>query len=146
MVLIAWHAEKAQLDWMLNTASGALRLGNLSGGWRMQSEWSGLRHLLLRESGSSAVKGLWRITKPGYRVVRDVDLIAQGFPAIPCGDVYALFDIDTKKDFSDVTWSVKKLVQAVRAFENSKKHLLSKISGQKSKQLRLVSLFDLSVL
>lgn len=144
MVLIAWRAERAQLDWMLNIASGVVRLGNLTGGWRMQSEWSGLRHLLLRESGSSTVKGLWRITKPGYRVVRDVELIAQGFPAIPCGDVYALFDIDTKQDFSDVTWSVKNLVRAVRAFENSNRHLLSEIAGRKSMQPRLLSLSDLS--
>lgn len=146
MVLIAWRAEKVQLDWMVNTASGVVRLGNLSGGWRMQSEWSGLRHLLFRENGSSVVKGLWRITKPGYQVASDVELISQGFPAKPCGDVYAVFDIDTKQDFSDVSWSVKDLIRAVRVFENFNRHLLSGFAGRKSMQPRFLPMSDLSTL
>lgn len=146
MVLIAWRADIAQLAWMQKMAAGVVRLGNLSVGWRMQSNWSGLRHLLLRESGSSTVSGLWRISKAGYRVTTDVDLIAQGFPAVPCGDVYAVFDVDTKLDFSDVSWSVKALIRAVRAFENSNRHLLSEVSGRKSMQPRLLSLSDLSLL
>jgi len=143
MVMVALCCEATQLSWMRANAVGVVRLGELSGEWRIQSEWAGLRHLLLRAKGESSVRGLWRLAKPGYRVMTDADLSAQGYPVVPCGGVYAVFDVEMQQDMFSVTWDIKALVRAVRNFERSKRHLMAKPIGRQSMYPRLLSLADL---
>lgn len=143
MVMLALRCEEYQISWMSANAVGIVRLGQLSGGWRIQSTWAGVRHLLLRVKGQSSVRGLWRLTKPGYQVITDTDLLAQGYPVVPCGDVYAVFDIERRQDMLSVTWNTKALVRAARNFERIQSHLIVKPTDRLSMYPRLLTLADL---
>jgi predicted component of viral defense system (DUF524 family) len=144
LVLVVTRCSDTSLAWMRENAMGVVRLSQGGREWRVQTEWSGLRHLIFHTSGSSTVRGLWRIVKPGYRVLSGAELAEIGFPGTRKPDVYGVFDISSSLDMSAVTWNVRALVKAIREYECSKKRTLAKVVGNRFTAPRLVTLAGLS--
>lgn len=144
LVLVSLRCDSAQIAWTRANAVAVVRLGEFGGDWRMQSEWSGLRHLVLRESGAAAAQGLWRIAKPGYRIMSGADLAVIGYPALPNADVYAAFNVQPTLDMPSAAWDAKTLLRAVRACERSRQGVLAKPGGRQSLFPRLATLVGLA--
>jgi predicted component of viral defense system (DUF524 family) len=144
LVLVAMRCDSSQLAWTLGTCLAVVRLGEIGGDWRMRPEWSGLRHIVLRANGAPDARGLWRIAKPGYRIMSGADLAAIGCPATFTADLHAVFDVDPMLDFPSEVWSLKVLLRAIRACETSRRRMLSDPLGRKSQFPRLASLAGLS--
>lgn len=144
LVLVAMRCERDQLAWMIANSLAVVRLGSLGGDLWMQPEWSGLRHLVLRESGAAVARGLWRITKPGYRVLSGVELAAMGCPGISDTDMLAVFDVDPMLDMAGAAWGLKALLKAVRACERSRQGVLANPKRRRSDFPRLATLASLS--
>jgi hypothetical protein len=80
MVASSVKATPCQAETQMGANSLAVvKLGALGDPWRAQSEWSGLRHVVFRAKGAASVQGLWRIVRPGYRVLSDYDLASLGY-------------------------------------------------------------------
>lgn len=144
LVLVAMRCDSSQLAWTHSTCLAVVRLGKVGGDWRMQPEWSGLRHIVLRANGAPDARGLWRIAKSGYRIMSGADLAAIGCPATSTADLHAVFDVEPKLDFPAEAWSLKALLKAIRACETSRHRVLSAPLGRKSLFPRLASLAGLS--
>lgn len=144
LVLVAMRCCSSQLAWTGKTCLAVVRLGKVGGDWRMQPEWSGLRHIVLRANGVPYATGLWRIAKSGYRIMSGADLKAIGCPATSTADLYAVFDVESKLDFPEAVWSLKALLRAIRACETSRRRVLSDPLERKSLFPRLASLAGLS--
>jgi predicted component of viral defense system (DUF524 family) len=143
LVLIAMRYHSTQLSWMHTNSMAVFSIGKVGEDWRVQSEWSGLRHLIMRENGSQIAQGLWRIAKPGYRIMNGLDLAALGYPMHSTRDVYAVFDVEPTLDMPTATWSVKNLFSAVRACERDKEMTLARISTRRSLVPRVATLASL---
>lgn len=144
LVLVAMRCDSSQLAWTLSARLAVVRLGATGGDWRMQPEWSGLRHIVLRASGAPDARGLWRIAKPGYRIMSGADLAAIGCPSTSPADMHAVFDVEPMVDLPSVVWSLKDLLRAVRTCEEPRRGLLFNPLGRKSLFPRLASLAGLS--
>lgn len=117
MIMVAWGFEEHQLAWMRSHRMAVVRLGPANGAWRVQSDLSRVRHLLLRNRVGAPSKGLLRLTAPGYRIMSDIDLVAMGYTTTAIGEVYALFDVADQPDWGDVEWPTKTILRAIREFE-----------------------------
>lgn len=144
LVLVAMRCDVAQLIWTRSSLMAVVRLDRVGGGWRVESEWSGLRHLVLMERGSSFAEGLWRIAKPGYRIISGAELMKIGCPVVTSSDMYAVFDVEPVQDLILARWYLKSLLRAIRACEHSKRKILSRPIARKSTSPRLTTLAALS--
>jgi len=143
MVMVAWNYEEEQLEWTKANNIGVVRLGSLSGAWRVQAELSGVRHLLLHGRVGVPSGGLWRLRAPGYRILTDVDLAATGYPVPVFGEIYAIFDVASEPDWPSVVWSPKMLIRAIRNFESSIDPTLARNVGRQSRFPRILPLLGL---
>lgn len=143
MVAVAWDYADDQLDWMRANQLAVLRLGPVSGSWRVQSDMSAVRHLLLRGRVASLFGGLWRLTKPGFRIMSHADLSAVGYPSPALGEVHAVFDVAVQPDWEDVVWSTKEILRAVREFEKASLSRFGNNAVGRSRISRIVSMREL---
>jgi predicted component of viral defense system (DUF524 family) len=124
IVVVAWGYGDDQLAWMRARKIAVACLGPAAGDWRVQSDLSRARHLLLGNCVGAPSKGLLRLTAPGYRIVSDADLTTMGYPSPAFGEFHALFDVADQPDWGDVEWPAVAILKAVREFEaaNSASH------------------------
>jgi hypothetical protein len=143
MVMVAWNFSSEQIAWIKVNGVGIIRLGPLNGGWRIQSDFSGLRHLLLHCSQSTFTQGLWRLRKPGYRIFSDNDVRALGYPLAQSNNVYAVFDLEVDQGFISFRWTSKNLFRAIKQFEKMERFKIAKNIGRQSNFPRMLSLANL---
>lgn len=142
-VMIAWRYHTAQLAWTQANGIAVVSLGTVSSSWRFQTELSGIRHLLLHSGANEALKGLWRVKTPGYRVLTDADLVAIGYPFTGAGGIHAIFDVDLILDWPNAHWDPKRLIRSIREFERSVQHRMARSPGRQSHFPRLAPLTSL---
>jgi predicted component of viral defense system (DUF524 family) len=143
MVLVAWYRDAAQLEWTKLKRVAIVRLGKRPGAWHVQPEFAEARHLLLHNRVCVSPPGLWRLRSPGYKVFTDAELKSTGYPGLAGGEIYALFEVDPDPDWAAVEWHRKKLIRAIRDFENRIRHKLVKNIGRCSAFPRILPLSDL---
>lgn len=143
MIAVAWDYEESQLAWTRTNQLAVVRLGAASDSWRVQADMSAVRHLMMRSRIASPVGGLWRLRRPGYRLMNDADLTAIGYPAPALGEVHAVFDVATSPDWADVVWSPKAVLRAIREFEATAFVRLGSNASAPSRVVRIVSLLGL---
>lgn len=117
MVVVAWDHDKNQLAWIRKNGVAVVRLGAVAGAWRIQSDLSRARHLLLRNPIGLPSTVFFRFTFPGYRILTEADLATMGYPKPAVGEVYALFDVVEQPDWSGAAFSPKIILRAIRDFE-----------------------------
>jgi predicted component of viral defense system (DUF524 family) len=144
LILIAMRCESSELAWMATNKLGIVRIGRLDGPLQIQSEWSGLRHLIFRQVGDSAAAGLRRISRPGYRVLSGAELAGKGYPAKSTSDAFAVFDVEEKIDMPSAIWPIRQLLQAERACEATKQKLIADVKERRSLKPRLATLAGLA--
>lgn len=143
MIMVAWGYEENQLAWMRDNQVGVARLGTYGGEWRVHSDLSKVRHLLLRKCVGAPSTGLLRLTTPGFRILNDVDLAALGYPLPATDEFYAIFDVAEMPDWAEITWSDKKILRAIRVFERENQIRLGMSMSSQRRSPQIVSLLGL---
>jgi hypothetical protein len=143
MVLVAWYRDAQQLEWTKSKRIAIVRLGKRPGAWHVQPEFAEARHILFHSRGGVSPPGLWRLRSPGYKVFTDDELKRSGYPSLARGEIYAMFEVEPDPDWAAVEWHRKKLIRAIRDFENRIRHKLVKNIGRRSAYTRILPLSDL---
>jgi hypothetical protein len=143
MVLVAWYRDQKQLEWTKKDGVAIVRLGRREGAWHVQPEFSTARHMLLHSRGGVSPPGLWRLRTPGYKVYTDTELKKKGYPGLPGGEIYALFEVEPDPTWENVKWDTKGLIRVIREFESRIKHRIVKNIGRRSAYPRILPIKDL---
>lgn len=143
LVMVAWRYEAAQLAWTQSNGLAIISLGFSAASWRFQTEFFGIRHLLLHSMSNAVPKGIWRVKTPGYRVIADEDLISLGYPITRSRCMYAVFDVELLPDWPAAEWNAKRLLRSIREFESSVQGRLARNLGRKSLLPRIMPITSL---
>lgn len=142
-MLVAWYNTPAQLEWTLVKGIANVRLGNRPGTWHVPPEMASARHVLLRTHGGKVVEGLFRLTKPGYKIYSASDLTATGYPDVPGGEIYAVFEVEPDAAYLGRKWDEPEVTRQIKAFESRRSYRQVNTLHRRSPDPRVLSLQDL---
>lgn len=142
-VVVAWYNTPEQLAWTLAKGIANVRLGDRPGSWHIPPEMATARHLLLRTHGSKVADGLFRLTKPGYKVYSASDLIKTGYPGAAGGEIYAVFEVEFDVAYTGQKWDGEELWKQIQIFESRRSYRKVNINLRRSPDPRVMSLQEL---
>ena len=142
-VVVAWYNSPAQLAWTLGKGIANVRLGDRPGSWHIPPEMASARHVLLRSHRGEVAEGLFRLTKPGYKVYSASDLTAKGYPGAATGEIYAVFEVEPDNAYTGRKWDEVKVMNQIKAFESRRSYRQVTMLGRRSPDPRVLSLQEL---
>jgi len=142
-VVVAWYNTPEQLEWTLEKGIANVRLGDRPGTWHIPPEIASARHVLLRTHGGKLAEGLFRLTKPGYKVYSASDLTAKGYPGTAGGEIYAVFEVEPDVAYIDRKWDEQEVTKQIKSFESRRAYRQVNTLHRRSPDPRVLSLKDL---
>lgn len=142
-VVVAWYNTPEQLAWTLEKGSANVRLGDRPGTWHIPPEMASARHVLLRTHGGKVAEGLFRLTKPGYKVYSASDLTAKGYPGAAGGEIYAVFEVEPDAAYAGRKWDEPEVTNQIKAFESRRAYRQVDTLHRRSPDPRVLSLQEL---
>lgn len=142
-VVVAWYDSPAQLEWTLQMGIANVRLGDRPGSWHIPPEMASARHVLLRSHRGEVAEGLFRLTKPGYRVYSASDLTARGYPGAAGGEIYAVFEVEPDAAYAGRKWDEAEVTKQIKAFESRRSYRQVNTLHRRSPDPRVLSLKEL---
>jgi hypothetical protein len=142
-VVVAWYNTPEQLGWTLEKGIANVRLGDRPGTWHIPPEMASARHVLLRTHGGKVADGLFRLTKPGYKVFTTNDLIKDGYPGAADGEIYAVFEVEPDVTYVGRKWDEPEVTKQIKAFESRRSYRQVNTLHRRSPDPRVLSLQEL---
>jgi hypothetical protein len=142
-VVVAWYNTPEQLAWTLEKGIANVRLGDRPGTWHIPPEMASARHVLLRTHGGKVADGLFRLTKPGYKVFTAIDLIKDGYPGAATGEIYAVFEVEPDVAYVGRKWDEPEVTKQIKAFESRRSYRQVNTLHRRSPDPRVLSLQEL---
>jgi predicted component of viral defense system (DUF524 family) len=142
-VVVAWYNTPEQLAWTLEKGIANVRLGDRPGTWHIPPEMASARHVLLRTHGGKVAPGLFRLTKPGYKVYSANDLTAKGYPGAAGGEIYAVFEVEPDVAYAGRKWDEAEVTAQIKAFESRRSYRQVNTLHRRSPDPRVLSLQEL---
>ena len=142
-VVVAWYDSPKQLAWTLDKGIANVRLGDRPGTWHIPPELASARHVLLRTHGGKVAEGLFRLTKPGYKVYSARDLMAKGYPGAAGGEIYAVFDVEPDVAYAGRKWDEPEVTKQIKTFESRRSYRQVNTLHRRSPDPRVLSLQEL---
>jgi predicted component of viral defense system (DUF524 family) len=142
-VVVAWYNTPEQLAWTLENGIANVRLGDRPGTWHIPPEMASARHVLLRSYRGEVAEGLFRLTKPGYKVYTAGDLIAKGYPGAASGEIYAVFEVEPDAAYTGRKWDGDQLWEQIKSFAARRSYRQGNIHNRRSPDPRVMSLQEL---
>lgn len=142
-VVVAWYNTPEQLAWTLEKGIANVRLGDRPGTWHIPPEMASARHVLLRTYGGKLADGLFRLTKPGYKVYSASDLTAKGYPGAAGGEIYAVFEVEPDAAYVGRKWDEPEVTKQIKAFESRRSYRQVNTLHRRSPDPRVLSLQEL---
>lgn len=142
-VLVAWYNTPEQLAWTLEKGIANVRLGDRPGTWNIPPEMASARHVLLRTHGGRVADGLFRLTKPGYKVYTANDLMTKDYPGTAGGEIYAVFEIEPDVVYAGRKWDEAEVTKQIKMFESRRSYRQVKSLHRRSPDPRVLSLKEL---
>lgn len=142
-VVVAWYNTPEQLAWTLAKGIANVRLGDRPGTWHIPPEMAAARHILLRTHGGKVAEGLFRLTKPGYKVYSASDLTAKGYPGAAGGEIYAVFEVEPDAAYAGRKWDEPEVTKQIKAFESRRSYRQVSTLHRRSPDPRVLSLQEL---
>ena len=97
----------------------------------------------MRTHDGEVAEGLYRITKPGYRVFTAKDLIKTGYPGAADGEIYALFEVEPDAIYAGRKWDGDELWKQIKIFAARRSYRQINIHNRRSPDPRVMSLQEL---
>lgn len=142
-VVVAWYNTPEQLEWTRSKGLANVRLGDRPGSWHIPPEMASARHVLLRTHRGKVAEGLYRLTKPGYKVYTTADLVRQGYPGTADGEIYAVFEVEPDVSYTGRKWNEPEVTKQIKAFEARRKYRQVDTLHRRSPDPRVLSLKEL---
>lgn len=142
-VVVAWYNSPDQLAWTLEKRIANVRLGDRPGSWHIPPEMASVRHVLLRTHGGKIAEGLFRLTKPGYKVYSASDLKAKGYPGAAGGEIYAVFEVEPDNAYVGRMWDEAEVTKQIMEFESRRSYRQLISLSRRSSDPRVLSLQQL---
>ncbi len=142
-VVLAWYNSPEQLAWTLAKGIANVRLGDRPGTWHIPPEMASARHVLLRSHRGEVAEGLFRLTKPGYKVYSASDLTAKGYPGAADGEIYAVFEVERDPAYAGRKWDEPEVTKQIKAFESRRAYRQVNTLHRRSPDPRVLSLQEL---
>ncbi len=142
-VVVAWYNSPEQLAWTLEMGIANVRLGDRPGTWHIPPEMASARHVLLRTHGGRVAEGLFRLTKPGYKVYSASDLTAKGYPGAAGGEIYAVFEVAADVAYAGRKWDEPEVTKQIKEFESRRSYRRVNTLHRRSPDPRVLSLQEL---
>ena len=142
-VVVAWYNTPEQLAWTLEKGIANVRLGDRPGTWHIPPEMASARHVLLRTHGGKVAEGLFRLTKPGYKVYSASDLTEKGYPGAAGGEIYAVFEVEPDAAYAGRKWDEPEVTAQIKAFESRRSYRQVNTLHRRSPDPRVLSLQEL---
>ncbi len=142
-VVVAWYNTPEQLAWTREKGIANVRLGDRPGTWHIPPEMASARHVLLRTHGGKLADGLFRLTKPGYKVYSASDLTAKGYPGATGGEIYAVFEVEPDAAYIGRKWDEPEVTKQIKAFESRRSYRQVNTLHRRSPDPRVLSLQEL---
>ena len=142
-VVVAWYNSPEQLTWTLKEGIANVRLGDRPGTWHIPPEMASARHVLLRSHRGEVAEGLFRLTKPGYKVFTAKDLTDKGYPGAATGEVYAVFAVEPDAAYAGRKWDEAEVTKHIKAFESRRSYRQVNTLHRRSPDPRVLSLQEL---
>ena len=146
-VVVAWYENQEQLKWTKKSGFAVVRLGDPIStppeSWHIPPPMASARHVLMRTRGGDVEDGLFRLTKPGYKVCTAKELVAKEYTGSMEGDIYALFEIESDPAFVAQCWDGIKLQIALADFESRPGNRVKKFNGRSTTIPPMLSLQEL---
>lgn len=142
-VVVVWYNTSEQLAWTLEKGIANVRLGDRPGTWHIPPEMASARHILLRTHGGKLTEGLFRLTKPGYKVYSASDLTAKGYPGAAGGEIYAVFEVEPDAAYAGRKWDEPEVTKQIQAFESRRSYRQVNTLHRRSPDPRVLSLQEL---
>jgi len=101
------------------------------------------RHVLLRTHGGRVADGLFRLTKPGYKVYTANDLMTKDYPGTAGGEIYAVFEIEPDVVYAGRKWDEAEVTKQIKMFESRRSYRQVKSLHRRSPDPRVLSLKEL---
>ena len=142
-VVVAWYNSPEQLAWTLEKGIANVRLGDRPGTWHIPPEMASARHVLLRSHRGEVAEGLFRLTKPGYKVFTAKDLTDKDYPGAATGEVYAVFAVEPDAAYAGRKWDEAEVTKHIKAFESRRSYRQVNTLHRRSPDPRVLSLQEL---
>ncbi len=142
-VVVAWYNTPEQLEWTRSKGLANVRLGDRPGSWHIPPEMASARHVLLRTHRGKVAEGLYRLTKPGYKVYTAADLLRHGYPGAGKGEIYAVFEVEPDVIYAGRKWNVAEVTKQIFEFESRRKYRQVAALSHGSADPRVLSLKEL---
>ena len=142
-VVVAWYDTPEQLAWTLKQGIANVRLGKRDGTWHIPPEMSSAVHVLLRSHDYAVAPGLFKLTKPGYKVYTADDLKAKDYPGRAKGEIYAVFEVVADDAYKGREWDGKEVVKVLKAFESRRTYRDVPVADRRLADPRVLSLQEL---
>lgn len=142
-VVVAWYNTPEQLEWTRSKGLANVRLGDRPGSWHIPPEMASARHVLLRTHRGKVAEGLYRLTKPGYKVYTTADLIRHGYPGTADGEIYAVFEVEQDESYTGRKWNEPEVTKQIKAFESRRFYRQVDTLHRRSPDPRVLSLKEL---
>jgi predicted component of viral defense system (DUF524 family) len=143
LVVVAWYNTPEQLEWTRTKGLANVRLGDRPGSWHIPPEMASARHVLLRTHGGKVADGLYRLTKPGFKIFTTADLLRNGYPGTADGEIYAVFEVEPDEAYTGRKWNETKVTDEIKAFEARSRYRPVSTLHRRSPDPRVLSLKDL---
>jgi hypothetical protein len=101
------------------------------------------RHVHLRTHGGKLAEGLFRLTKPDYKVYLASDLMAKGYPGAAGGEIYAVFEVEPDAAYVGRKWDEPEVTRQIKAFESRRAYRQVHSLHRRSPDPRVLSLQEL---
>jgi hypothetical protein len=87
--------------------------------------------------------GLFRLTKPGYKVYTSADLRRKGYPGAADGEIYAVFEVEMDSSYAGRKWDESEITNQIKAFESRRRYRQVDTLHRRSPDPRILSLKEL---
>ncbi len=110
-VLIGYCESAEQYEWMKKNGLYSVRMNNKQGGLRIDPREAAAEYLLIHHPQQFKTSDLWRIVKPGPRLLSGSAMINTGYQNISSEEFHLVYDVKrvTEVEFSDIIWDVSLL-------------------------------------
>jgi len=142
-VVAAWYESPLQLEWTRRKGIANVRLGRRPGTWHLPPELASVRHVLLRSHRGKVADGLYRLTKPGFKVFTAGDLRASGYPGAAAGEIYAVFEVEVDPIYAGRSWDSATVTAQLKEFESRRSYRQVSSLRRRSPDPRVLSLREL---
>jgi len=110
-VLVGYYKTKEQHDWVLAKSIYNFKTGVHKNPLHLGVKEIGSKYIVLHGPNETTTSKIYKLKNIGPKIYSNLDLLKEGYPTTPTGDLYIMFEIEeeTSKEFANCKFNLKRL-------------------------------------